>query len=191
MINSHKISKSGGNFVTVQDVVDSEINPLALRYYYFTSHYRKQQNFTWEALRAANSALHTIYAFLGRWRDNPSYCAYDYLERFMAAVNDDLNMPEAVAVFWEMLKSDLDESIKLETAFSFDEVLGLQLRDVWTEYHNIPQDIWSRIKDRETKREDKDYASADEIRRDLEAKGYKLQDTSEGTVVILADSQTE
>lgn len=182
-INDEKISKSLGNVVNVSDVVNRGIDPLALRYFFFTAHYRKLINFTWEALDAGQNALFRVYAFLAK-DTVPADPNKEWENRFMTAVNDDLNMPEALAVMWEMLKSDLSDGEKVATLFSMDDVLGLRLRDTWTLYRNIPEEIKGLVKQREEFRNAKEYERADAIRGQLKEAGYSVNDTPEGSVLL-------
>ncbi len=184
LINGTKISKSLGNYVTVQDIVDRGINPLALRLFFFSSHYRKQLNFTWEALQAAQNALDRLYALMGQLRDTPGVADMQAMEDFSTRLTDDLNVPEAMAVVWDVAKGDLDPGMKLATLFGFDEVLGLQLKDTWTRYQQIPAEVWEQIDRREALRQQKDYAQADAIRNDLAGQGYVINDTPDGPVVL-------
>lgn len=181
-VDGEKISKSLGNSVTVQEVLERGFDPIALRYFYFSAHYRKLINFTWEALDAAQNALFKLYAFLAK-DTVPGASSKEWEERFMAAVNDDLNMPEALAVLWEMLKSDLPDEEKVGTLFSMDEVLGLRLRDTWTMYRNIPAEIKALVKEREELRAQKDFAKADALRDQLKEKGYTVNDTPDGSLL--------
>jgi len=183
-LNDEKISKSLGNVIKVSDVVDRSIDPLALRYFFFNAHYRKLINFTWEALDAAQNALFRVYAFLAK-DIVPTDPSKEWENRFMTAVNDDLNMPEALAVMWEMLKSDLPDAKKVGTLFAMDEVLGLRLRDTWTMYRNIPEDIKRLVAERDEFRNAKDYAQADVIRDQLKEKGYTVNDTPDGPVLLV------
>lgn len=183
MIDEQKISKSVDNVVNVSDIVEKNINPLALRYFYFSAHYRKSLNFTWQALEGAHHALLRLYAFMAK-DSLPTDVSQEWEERFMTAIRDDLNLPEAVAVMWEMLKSPLADGEKVATLFSMDEILGLGMRDVWTDSRNIPGEIHSLLQEREKHRAAKDYTQADAIRTQLDAQGYILNDTYEGTILL-------
>jgi len=136
MVDGTKMSKSLGNYYTVQDVLDKGFDPLALRYLYLGAHYKKPMNFTWASLESASKGLNNLKlkvkslktserTVLSEEKDNKIQM---YQERFNQAINDDLNTSKAMAVLFEMLKSNIPSEDKYDLAISFDEVLGLGLR---------------------------------------------------------------
>lgn len=183
-VNSEKISKSKGNAILLRDIKDKGIHPLALRYLYTSTHYRKQMHFTWESLRSAESALMNLYEHVVSLSVDPSVPDTEYLEKFSEALCDDINIPQAVAVMWDMLGSDLPDDVKLATIFQFDTVLGLQMQNVWTEHTNIPHDIRELVEKREVLRLEKQFKEADALRDELLEKGYMVKDTETGPRVL-------
>jgi cysteinyl-tRNA synthetase len=183
MINDTKISKSLGNYVTIADIQQKGIDPLALRLFFFSSHYRKPLNFTWEALQGSQNALQKLYALMGQLREAPGVVNQSVLSAFRRPLQDDLNVPEAMAVFWEVVKGKMGGADKLATLFKMDEVLGLRLQETWTEYQQIPTEIWDRINERERLRVQKDFAQADIVRNELVSQGYEINDTADGPTV--------
>lgn len=136
MVDGTKMSKSLGNYHTVQDVLDKGVDPLALRYLYLGAHYKKPMNFTWASLESAAKGLGNLKlkvkglktsdrTILSEEKDNKIQM---YQERFNQAINDDLNTSKALAVLFEMLKSNIPSEDKYDLAITFDEVLGLGLR---------------------------------------------------------------
>ncbi|MEK7565678.1 MAG: cysteine--tRNA ligase [Patescibacteria group bacterium] len=164
-VDGGKMSKSLKNFYTIKDVEEKGFEPLTLRYFYLTAHYRKLLNFTWEALEGAQKAL-------DRLREKYAKLASQELllrDQFLEAINDDLNMPQALAVAWKTeSKKDLEE---------FDKVLGLRLGDL-RELRDmgVPEEIKKLLDEREKLRGKKKFAEADEIRDKIIKKGYAVED---------------
>ncbi|CAN5336052.1 cysteine--tRNA ligase [soil metagenome] len=176
-IGEEKMSKSLGNFLTLEEVLNRNIEPLALRYLYYTTHYKKQLNFTWESLESAQTALTKLRQLVQSFESgDKSNKGEEYKDQFNAAIGNDLNMPEALAVVWSMLKSDLPNSDKYNLAMSFDKVLGLDLgKSVSKE---IPEEIKKLIVKREELRTTGNYEEADKIRDEIIEKGYTVKDES-------------
>src|SRR3990167_9515633 len=105
------MSKSLGNFLTVRDVLEKGISPLALRYYFLTAHYRTPMDFSWEALEAAENAYRKLKEFFSSLRsnlENSKGSTLEYLDEFKKAISNDLNTPAALAIVWKLVK---DESV--------------------------------------------------------------------------------
>lgn len=177
MIDGQKMSKSLGNIITLQGIPD----PLVLRYFYFTAHYRIPQNFTWEALEAAGKALRQLRMY-GVGRNVLSQEKLErvdtYREKFDEALANDLNMPQALAVTWEVAKSNIPSRDKYDLLLDFDEVLGLHL-----ERREVPEEIKQLVDTRENLRKDNKFQEADEIRKQIEQKGFGVEDTPSGPEV--------
>jgi cysteinyl-tRNA synthetase len=192
-VDGKKMSKSLGNFYTVEDVISKNIDPLALRYFYLTAQYRSELNFTWEALAAANTALgelrkHVAVLSAAKERtvlsEEKQAKIDSFSKRFDEALQNDMNTPQALAVVWEMIKSNIPAPDKYDLLVSFDEVLGLQLNRTTSEVvSEIPSEITALVRSMEELRQEKKYASADAVRNEITAKGYKVAITPAGTVV--------
>jgi len=104
-------------------------------------------------------------------------------DRFIEAINDDLNMPRAMAVIQELLKSDLSEEEKYATILDFDKVTGLKL-DAIAKQEKIPDHIQEKMDARIKAREDKDWAMSDQLRDEIQNLGYMVQDAKDGMKVI-------
>ncbi len=135
-VDGTKMSKSLGNFFTVQDVLEKQIDPLALRYLYLGAHYKKTMNFTWQSLEAASNGLKRLQSTVNSLRistdrtmlsEEKNQRISEYRTKFNQAINDDLNTSKALAVMFEMLKSNIPSEDKYDLAIMFDEVLGLGL----------------------------------------------------------------
>jgi cysteinyl-tRNA synthetase len=182
-----KMAKSGGNFITLKTVMDKGYDPLVFRYFLLNAHYRAKLTFSWEALDSAATAFKRLknrVLELKQEVDEDALPNQAYLASFKTAVDDDLNMPRALAVVWEMLKDDVmppDE--KVATLLQMDQVLGLGVADWQPEDAHTPPDILALVSERESARKRRDFAEADRIRDELVQLGYVVEDTPEGTRV--------
>lgn len=197
MFDGAKMSKSLGNIYTVEDVMDKNIDPLALRYFFFTAHYRKPMNFTWEALSGAQKALEELRAAVinfhppvGGQMSNRNALSQEklgkvdaYREKFNDALANDLNMPQTLAVVWEVVKSNIPSSDKYDLLVDFDEVLGLEFkRESRIENReDIPKEIQNLLHQREVLRKENKFSEADEVRKQIEDLGYQIEDTPTGS----------
>ena len=196
LVDSGRMGKSLGNAYTVADIVDKGFDPLALRYFYMTGHYRRQINFTWESLQGASSALiklrETYIAAKNNQTERTSLSdeklqkIESYQDDFAHALENDLNMPEALAVVWEVVKSNIPNYDKVDLLTQFDRVLGLDLNKevkVINE-EQVPEVVAKLIEQREAVRKMRNYAEADKIRLDIEKLGYRLEDKGGRTRAI-------
>ncbi len=179
MIQDEKMSKSLGNLYTVEDILKKGFNPLALRYLYFQTHYRQEMNFTFEALESAQNALKKLYDEISSW-DEPKVGCAEFENVFFEAINDDLNMPKALAVMWELVKSDYPTSAKAASLFKFDKVLGLNLENqaakLNSQKNEIPQEVLELVKQRDELRKQKRFHLADQLRNRVKKLGYDVED---------------
>ncbi len=187
LAGEEKIAKSAGSTLSVGFVKDQGYNPLALRYFFLQAHYRSKQNFTWQALDAAQKGLNHLYNQVRDLGEKTGRIDPNYQEKFSEKLADDLNTPEALAVVQDMLKSSLAPEDKLATILDFDKVLGLKLRekafsDIALE--DLPPDLQEKIKQREEARENKNWEQADKLREELAQQGYILEDGQEGTRIF-------
>jgi cysteinyl-tRNA synthetase len=175
-IDGGRMGKSVGNVYILDDLEAKGFPPLALRYFYTTAHYRSKLNFTWESLQSAANALKKLYDLVEGYQEEPdAQMATDYLNQFEAALNEDVNIPQAVAVMWEMLKSEIPEGSKLKTLARFDEVLGLDL--VEHIGYEVPKEIIDMALLRWEYRKTGIWDKADLLRRQVEEKGFVIEDS--------------
>lgn len=178
-VDGQKMSKSLGNTYTVQDVINKGFDPLALRYLYFQTHYRQEMNFTWEALEAAQNAINRLRKEVASF-DEPKIGCAEFEGNFLEAINEDLNMPKALSIVWEVLASGYPSSAKAETLFKFDQILGLSLKDskrlLQKLEKEIPESVQALLKQREEFRKEKNYEEADKIRDKIIKMGFKVED---------------
>ncbi len=182
-----KMSKSLGNFVTAQELVEKGYDPIALRYLILTSHYKKGLNFTWEALDSAVNALSNLKDIVAGLKkeegrstlsDEKMEKISGYREKFIQALSDDVNVPQALAVAWEMLKSNIPSADKLDLILSFDEVLGLNLNKTENKGNKISDEVKKLIEKREELRKKREFEGADKIRNEIEKLGFEVKDKS-------------
>ncbi len=185
LVNGGRMGKSLGNAYTLNDLSAKGFDPLALRYFYLTGHYRKQENFTWETLEAGAKALKKLRRIYQTANNSILPPDKSWLNRFKNALADDLNTPEALAVVWEMVKDKhLRQEEKRWLLQNFDQVLGLDLDQLQTSStSDLPAEISQLVSKRNQLRKNRQYHQADQIRQQLEKLGYKLKDLGEKTVV--------
>ena len=181
LVDGQKMSKSLGNVYTVRDVAAKGFDPLALRYLYLGTHYRQKQNFTWDALTAAQHALSKLRATVRGW-DAPEIGCAEYEADFTAALEDDLNTPIALSVLWKLVDDVVfPTKAKSATLAFMDRVLGLSLAELIGKSIAIPDDIKRIATQREDARRAKDWHGADSLRQEIEQRGWTVEDTPEGT----------
>lgn len=189
LVDGGKMSKSKENFYTLQSLIDKGFDPVAYRYFILTSHYRSKLNFTLNALQAAQTGMHRLIAMAADWTttEHIGTVLTPYYERFMSAVNDDLNTSQALAVVWEMMKSTENAQDKWATLLSVDRVLGLgvkyKVQALQEALSNASENVRALLEERESARATKDFATADRIRDTLNEMGILIEDTNEGQVI--------
>ena len=186
LTNDKKMSKSLGNFFTLNDIEKDGISDGSdLRYLYLQSHYKSRLNVTKDSLKAAKAGLNNLRNTITRLRTagEKSEANKALLYEFNSALTDDFNTPQALAVLSKTVSSDFAAAEKLATIYEMDKILGLGLRNYTdaSEVTNIPQEAQSLITQRDEARKNKDYKASDNLRRELENLGYEVIDTNEGT----------
>lgn len=176
-----KMSKSLGGFLTVSTLLEKGYGPLVYRYFCLNAHYRSKLNFSFEALEGAKNSYESFRNKIIEIKDvavsNPK--ENDYQEKFLEAINDDINMPIALSVVWAVIKDkDLGNKEKYDLLLDFDKVLGFNIQDFKRE--EISDDIQNLVDAREAARKARNFKKADEIRDKLKEQGIVLEDTSQG-----------
>lgn len=185
-VDGKKMSKSLGNIFTLETLIEKGFDPLAFRYLTLGTHYNGMLNFTWEALEGAQTALKKLRIKMQEFENdktenNPAKTE-EYKNQFIESLNDDLNMPQALATVWQVVKDEvLSGGDKKSLLLDFDKVLGLDLEKI--ESFEIPENVQNLIKERDLARNNKDFAKSDEIRAEIEKLGFEVKDTPEGTRV--------
>ena len=173
--NDAKMSKSSGEFLRVQLLVDKGYDPIAYRYLCLSAHYRTQMNFSWDSLDAAQTGLmrlRTSVHALGA----ATFPDAAYVRRFIDIVNDDLNFPQALALMHETLKSELPAPIKKATLLKFDEAFGLGLATWTPAVLDVPPNVRGVADARWAARSAKNWAEADRLRAELANLGWTMKD---------------
>jgi len=187
-----KMAKSGDNFLTLENaLIKKGINPLAYRFAALGTHYRKAMEYSEEAIKSVRNGwvhLHNqvqnlgIYNQTAGWIYKMGNINSGYKKKFLNAINDDLNTPQALAIAQELLKSDLSQADKLSTIIDFDRVFGLDLDPIlkMKEFVALPDDIRKLIVARQEAREKENFQESDRLRGEIEKLGYTIEDTKDG-----------
>ncbi|QDG73789.1 cysteine--tRNA ligase [Janthinobacterium tructae] len=175
-----KMSKSSGDFLRLQSLLEQGVDPLAYRYLCLGAHYRSSLNFTDDALRAASSGLARLRSTVHGLGDEHGEADPAWLDRFAEQINDDLNFPRALAVAWDLLKSDLPDAMKKATMARFDAALGLGLLAWQPVQVEVPQPVQAWMAQRAIARAQRQWAEADRLRTLARAAGYDIDDTPQG-----------
>jgi cysteinyl-tRNA synthetase len=183
-----KMAKSEGNFLTLQYAfLDQGIDPLAYRFAAFQTHYRKPMEYSDEALAAAKNGLshlrNQVRTLLSEANGAPGRVDARLEQEFNAEINDDLNMPRAMAVVQKILKARLPAEDRLATVINCDRILGLDLDQISGE-DRLPPEIQEKVDARIQARADKNWALSDQLRDELVALGYTVQDSKDGMRVF-------
>lgn len=195
LVDGKKMSKSEGTAFNVQELKDKGFNPISLRYLFLQSHYRSKQNFTFESLEAAQTALKRLKVLVNdlikEFKDLHSTTTFinaDYIAEFTTALEDDFNLPKALSIVWDILKSNLASNQKLATILELDKVLGLNLASSIEDPVEvvIPPEAQILIEERKIARINKDWQKSDELRdRLLKEFNIKVKDTKDSLDVEL------
>ncbi len=192
------LNTGGGGFLTMQSLVDQGIDPMAYRYFCLQAKYRAQLNYTDEAIQAAAHGLEGLYDFVARaaggtkdegrrTKENGSVAEWQqpFVDKFVASINDDLNMPGAMAAVYELIAeaNRRDEAAAiLPTLYDWDQVLGLRLEETASNRlaETLPADLQNLIDQRQEARKSRDFARADSLRAELRKAGIEVEDTAQG-----------
>jgi cysteinyl-tRNA synthetase len=208
-VDGEKMSKSLGNYYTIDDILNRGISPKALRLLFLTTHYRSEMNFLWDTLEGMEKTYQRLLEMVVQFRkeDDRTVLSEDklkkideYRTRFFAAVENDLNTAEGIALMWEVAKSNIPGPDKYDLLIEFDEVLGLglktaekQLADLKaTQAENIfsetderlPAEVRQLVAERATARTNKDFAKSDELRQKIAELGFSVEDAKSGEQTV-------
>lgn len=186
-VNGGKMSKSLNNLYTLEDLKEKGYSPLVYRMFNFSSLYRKKINFTFEAMDAAKVSLKRLKEgyqkhLIGNDNINEEVIN-QFKQEFIEAINDDLNMPQAMSVVWNVIRYESKSKQLAELLLDFDKVLGLQIDKIEDDKIELPDEILQIIEQRKKAREDKDWNLSDELRDKLINLGYNVKDTKDGMIV--------
>ncbi|MFL5657910.1 MAG: cysteine--tRNA ligase [Ktedonobacteraceae bacterium] len=206
LADGQKMAKSTGNAYTCSEIEARGFDPMALRYFYTTALYRSRLNFTFRALQAAQTSLERLreYAYHLLTRSDRAHVfsgepigANPWRDAFLAEVEDDLKIPRAMAIVWNLLRSrEEDPTTRVRLLLDFDRILGFDLknylqseqperkRDPVVYLAAVPSPVAAQVRERGVLRHGKNYEPADQIRRELKSAGYELRDTARGSLVL-------
>jgi len=189
-VEGQKMSKSLENFFTLDDLVKKGYDPMAFRLLLLSAHYRSEMNFTWNNMEGAQVSWEKLIdrvRLLIKEKELESEPSEeqvlkekDFKKRFFDALENDLHTPEALAIMWEMMSSDLLAQQKYRLLLGFDEVFGLGLAKIDIIGEDLPADVQELADRRIVARIEKDWQLSDELRDKIEKKGYKVKDVVEG-----------
>lgn len=192
LVDGKKMAKSSGNFYTLRELEKRKSNPLAFRYLVLTSHYRSKLNFTWTSLQAAENALDRIYNIVYILRNKVNEKGKQYYENdfqeieddFFYSLYNDLDTPTAIANLQSLIRAyyrsseSYDPEITLDLLYKFDTILGFGLKNI--EEPIIPSEILELAEKRQVYKLDRRLDEADTIRKQIEERGFLVQDTIQG-----------
>lgn len=179
--NSDKMSKSKGNIITLNDVKD----PLSYRYLCLTAHYRSKLNYSEESIEGARISLNKLRDKINELNlssepKNPELKEI-YAKKFLDYISNDLDMPKALALVWDIIKDDnISDKEKYDLILDFDKVFSLNLKQ---EKIEVPEEITNLANEREIYRKEKNFEKSDEIRKIIENKGYTIKDEEGGFLI--------
>ena len=188
-----KMAKSSGNVFLIEELIERGFDPLSFRYLCMNVLYRHRMNFTFTSLRAAERALSNLRRRVWLWSQeagqssngagqNDSWEANEFRRRFWSAVDSDLDLPRALAVTWEMARSELASREKLSLILEFDEMFGLDLHRAPVD-NQVEEEVVASVRERESLRQMRTWATADAMRARLSSDGYVVEDAPDGSRV--------
>ena len=199
LVDGGKMSKSLGNIYTISELKEKGIEPLAYKLFCFSSHYRNKLNFTFDGVKAYNIALNRIRkGYLAHLNGNDSIEEKEieeYENRFHNAINDDLNIPLAIGVLWDVIRNEKKSKELADLILRFDKVFGLdlansekylqELNENEEDISVIPEQVLQFANERKIARENKDFQKADLLRKKIEESGYQIKDIAGGDYKIV------
>ena len=183
-----KMSKSKGNIVLLKDLVgEQDFSPMEFRFFCLQTHYRKPLDFSFDNLLSAKNAFENIKRKILDIKDRKSKGidkSLIYFEKFKDGLSDDINVPRALQVLFEILDDEeFDSKKKIILINKMDEVFGLNLKRLKREKISIPKEISDLADRRYSLRKDRKFAEADIIRNIVKEKGFLIEDTEEDYVI--------
>lgn len=185
---SGKMSKSSGDFLRLQTIIDKGISPLAFRYYLLTTHYRKEMEFSFEALDAASTAYTKLTTWCKENSEEKGVVIKSYQQEFEDALYDDINTPQIIALMWKMIKdTEQKKGDVYQTIISINTVLGLGLEKAHArsiDHIHISDEVRALADARATAKQNKDFATSDALRDQIRAYGYDVEDRPNGQEIV-------
>ena len=166
----------------LETLMEKGYPPLVFRYFCLQAHYRSELSFTWASLKAADTSLMRLYEAAYSWGP-PSEISEKYYNRFVQHLYNDLNLPRALAIAWELVRSGEPDGVKKATLLAFDEIFGLDIEGWMPEKVEIPDEITGLLAKREEARQSKDWEAADRFRDEISKLGFSIEDSKDGPIV--------
>lgn len=184
LMDGGKMSKSLGNVYLLQDLIDRGYSPLVYKIFCYTTTYRKKLNFTWDAMESSKISLERLKDAYSKHLEGKEKISdeeiNEYEEKFHKAINDDLNMPLAMSVVWEVAKNNKKSVEFAKLLEKFDQVLGLEINKKEEKEEKIPEEVLELLEKRKIARLEKNWKEADNLRDKINQKGYSVKDTKDG-----------
>lgn len=193
---SEKMSKSKGEFLTLDRLVERNIDPISYRLFCLSGTYRNELNWSWEAVEGAAKTLKKLQSQYLSWKEsdhnnlggatnleNLSAEALTFKEQFNEAIFNDLGFPRALAVLHGVVGSNLSATEKTQLFLIFDRVLGLGVQTWKAEPEEVPEEVLRLAAARENARKSKNWKEADELRDKVKALGFIIEDSAQGPKV--------
>jgi cysteinyl-tRNA synthetase len=179
-LGDEKMAKSDGGFIRLDTLIERGYDPLIYRFFCLGALYRAKLSFSWEGLDSAATSLNRLRNAVFEWGPAGETPDNNFIGQFESAINDDLNMPRALAVTWDLVHSNLEPATRKATLMIFDRVLGLGLADWQPKIEEIPAEIMQLVEKRKLARQEKRWADADTIRTEIAAMGFEVEDSPQG-----------
>lgn len=188
-LKGEKLSKSTGGNITLGILQEQGFTPLDYRYLTLQSHYRSPMEFDFDILTAAKNAHLRIHKEIldlkSKTQENlVDVTNHHYRKTFLEKIKDDMNIPQGLAVFHEMMKSDIANNEKLALAYNFDKIFGLGFEQYSKEIVVIPEATKILLEQRRHARLNKDWQESDNLREKIKSKGYDVIDKGEEQILI-------
>ena len=182
LIDGGKMSKSLGNVYLLKDIINKGYDPLVYKLFTYSGHYRNKLNFTWDGIEATSKSLERLKQGYQNHKNGKDDILEEKIQefenKFHEAINDDLNMPLAMGIVWEVVRYEKKLPKLAQLLLKFDTVLGLKIDEqIQKEEQEIPQEVLDLMEERKIARQNKDWAKADAIREKIRNMGYEVRDT--------------
>lgn len=188
LVDNGKMSKSLNNFYTIDNLVDRGFDPLDFKYFCLNTHYSKKLNFTFDGLLASANGFKKLKSLLQEHKNGTNEISEEklneYKQKFLNAINDDLNFPLALGVIWDIVRREQKSKDIYNLVLDFDKALGLKLDEVKLSANlNVPEEILKLANLRQEARKNKNFLESDKLRDEILNLGYTIKDTKEGFVI--------
>lgn len=188
LVDGGKMSKSLGNIYTIDDLKEKGFEPEAYRLFSYNAHYRSKLNFTWEGLKGAQNSLNKIREGVQAHKGGSEKISEEEIMRLkgelLDSINDDLNIPRAMAVVWEIIKDSRKSKDFWNLLMDFDKVIAIGMDKVVEKKEEaVPEEILQLVSQRQEARAGKDWQRSDELRSRIKELGFVVEDTAQGTKV--------